>query len=99
MIVQSGRKDGAPSPSSVIGLAIESISHVRAAEGEETQNQRDRRDDGKNDQGAFQTEPRTGETSFLFRYRNRQPQSLSPQPHLCESIRPYFPVTHEQSQA
>jgi hypothetical protein len=51
---QSGRKDGAPSPSSVKGLAIESISHIRAAENEESQDKRGGGDQGKNDDGAFQ---------------------------------------------
>jgi hypothetical protein len=54
MIVQSGRKEGAPSPSSVIGLAIESISHIRAAENKETQKKRSCSDHGKNDQRAIQ---------------------------------------------
>ena len=52
MSIQSGRKDGAPSPSSVIGLAIESISHVRAAEDEEPDDKRRGRDQGKNDKWA-----------------------------------------------
>jgi hypothetical protein len=54
MIAQSGRKDGAPSPSSVSGLAMSSISHVRAAENEESQSKRGGGDQGKNDDGAFQ---------------------------------------------
>jgi hypothetical protein len=59
--IQRGRNDGAPSPSSVNILAIESISHIRAAEDEETEKQRGGGDNGKNDQRTFQTEPRTGQ--------------------------------------
>jgi hypothetical protein len=54
MIVQSGRKDGAPSPSSVSGLAIESISHIRAAENQETQHKRGGGDQGENDNRTVQ---------------------------------------------
>jgi hypothetical protein len=54
MMAQSGRKDGAPSPSSVSGLAIESISHIRAAENEEPYDKRGGGDQGEDDKGTFQ---------------------------------------------
>jgi hypothetical protein len=55
MTVQSGRKDGAPSPSSVSGLAIESISHVRAAENHKSQNKRGGGDQGENNERTIQS--------------------------------------------
>jgi uncharacterized protein (TIGR00730 family) len=86
MSIQSGRKDGAPSPSSVLGRAI-SVPHIRAAEDHEACDHGKGGNDEDDDEPTRHKGLRTGgviaRTCLGRRRPNRNPVARMEKPTIC----------------